>query len=68
VALTVQFVAQSMVLNCVRKMNSLGHWWSHLKQLWFANIILWWAKVQACLWVARAFYGRGLQFKSTAKA
>ena len=69
-ALTVYFAAQYMVLNYVRKMNSLGHWWSHLKQLWFANIannILWWAYVKACFRVARAYYGRGLQFKSTAK-
>ena len=59
-----------MVLNYVRKMTSVGHWWSHLKQLWFANIannILWWAYVKACFRVARAYYGRGLQFKSTAK-
>lgn len=69
-ALTVYFAAQYMVLNYVRKMNSLAHWWSHLKQLWFANIannILWWAYVKACFRVARAYYGRGLQFKSTAK-
>ena len=69
-ALTVYFAAQYMVLNYVRKMNSVAHWWSHLKQLWFANIannILWWAYVKACFRVARAYYGRGLQFKSTAK-
>ena len=70
VALTVYFAAQYMVLNYVRKLGSLGHWWSHLKQLWFANVannILWWAYVKACFRVARAYYGRGLEFKSTAK-
>ena len=69
-ALTVYFAAQYMVLNYVRSWKSVSHWWSHLKQLWFANIannILWWAYVKACFRVARAYYGRGLQFKSTAK-
>ena len=70
VALTVYFAAQYMVLNYVRKLSSVGHWWSHLKQLWFANVannILWWAYIKACFRVARAYYGRGLEFKSTAK-
>ncbi|KAK9804363.1 hypothetical protein WJX72_009368 [[Myrmecia] bisecta] len=62
-ALTVYTVAQTLVLNYMKK-------WKHIEALWFANIanqILWFTFVKACWRAMNSVCGKTITFKTTLK-